>query len=170
MRGRRRYRVPRRPRIPPPTAIAPIAQHRGGNPQLACEPAQRPTAAHQQGHRFSLELIRKMTTSLAHSTPLRSRRSLAKVSTNSGEPHTGHRETRVRLASGLTGPAKATPLIRQPSSAMPAEMVNAASKLPSDTASPPTKEPNEIPKKSALLFQASAALRRLGKSFARPAC
>src|SRR5215469_962012 len=27
-----------------------------------------------------------MTTSLAHSTPLRSRRSLAKVSTNSGEP------------------------------------------------------------------------------------
>jgi hypothetical protein len=28
-----------------------------------------------------------MTPSLAHSTPFRSRRSLAKVSTNSGEPH-----------------------------------------------------------------------------------
>src|ERR1700730_5320087 len=52
-----------------------------------CDLAQRPTAAHQQGYRFLLELIRKMTPSLAHSTPCRSRRSLAKVSTNSGEPH-----------------------------------------------------------------------------------
>src|SRR5262244_1696009 len=86
MRGRRRYRVPRRPRIPPSAAIAPVAQHRGGNAQLACELAQRPTAAHQQSHRFPLELIRKMTPFLAHSTPFRSRRSLAKVSTNSGEP------------------------------------------------------------------------------------
>src|SRR6516164_1214774 len=87
MRGRRRYRVPRRPRIPPSASIAPVAQHRGGNAQLACDPAQRPTAAHQQGYRFPLELIRKMTPSLAHSTPFRSRRSLAKVSTNSREPH-----------------------------------------------------------------------------------
>ena len=63
------------------------AMHRGGNAQLACDLAQRPTAAHQQGYRFLLELIRKMTPSLAHSTPFRSRRSLAKVSTNSGEPH-----------------------------------------------------------------------------------
>src|ERR1700674_3171919 len=86
MRGRRRYRVPRRPRIPPSASIAPVAQHRGGNAQLACDLAQRPTAAHQQGYRFLLELIRKMTPSLAHSTPFRSRRSLAKVSTNSGEP------------------------------------------------------------------------------------
>src|SRR6516162_7896409 len=86
MRGRRRYRAPRRPRIPPSASIAPVAQHRGGNAQLACDPAQRPTAAHQQSYRFLLELIRKMTTSLAHSTPFRSRRSLAKVSTNSGEP------------------------------------------------------------------------------------
>src|SRR5207253_9855036 len=67
--------------------IAPVAQHRGGDTQLACDLAQRPTAAHQQGDRFLLELIRKMTPSLAHSTPFRSRRSLAKVSTNSGEPH-----------------------------------------------------------------------------------
>src|SRR5262249_24746244 len=86
MRGRRRYRAPRRPRIPSSAAIAPVAQHRGGNAQLACGPAQRPTAAHQQSHRFPLELIRKMTPLLAHSTPFRSRRSLAKVSTNSGEP------------------------------------------------------------------------------------
>ena len=48
MRGRRRCRVPRRPRIPPSSSIAPVAQHRGGNAQLACDPAQRPTAAHQQ--------------------------------------------------------------------------------------------------------------------------
>src|ERR1700731_294440 len=89
MRGRRRYRAQRRHRIPPSASIAPVAQHRGGNAQLACDLAQRPTTAHQQGYRFLLELIRKMTPSLAHSTPFRSRRSLAKVSTNSGEPH-GH--------------------------------------------------------------------------------
>ena len=45
-----------------------------GDAQLACDPAQRATAAHQQGYRFPLELIRKMTPSLAHSTPFRSRR------------------------------------------------------------------------------------------------
>jgi hypothetical protein len=84
--ARRRYRAQRRPRIPPSASIAPVAQHRGGNAQLACDLAQRPTAAHQQGYRFLVELIRKMTPSLAHSTPFRSRRSLAKVSTNSGEP------------------------------------------------------------------------------------
>jgi hypothetical protein len=69
-----------------PASIATVAQHRGGGAQLACDPAQRPTAAHQQGYRLPLELIRKMTPSLAHSTPFRSRR-LAKVSTNSREPH-----------------------------------------------------------------------------------
>src|SRR6266446_4219939 len=69
MRGRRRYRAQRRPRIPPAASIAPVAQHRGGNAQLACDLAQRPTAAHQQGYRFLLELIRKMTPSLAHLTP-----------------------------------------------------------------------------------------------------
>src|SRR6476469_6706515 len=66
-------------------AIAPIAQHRGREHQLACDLDQRPTAARQQGNRLRLELIRKMTPFLAHSTPSRSRRSLAKVSTNSGE-------------------------------------------------------------------------------------
>src|SRR5438270_2010993 len=96
MRGRRRYRAQRRPRIPPSASIAPVAQHRGGNAQLACNLAQWPTAAHQQGYRFLLELIRKMTPSLAHSTPFRSRRSLAKVSTNSGEPHEA--DARVKLA------------------------------------------------------------------------
>src|ERR1700737_593661 len=75
-----------RPRIPPSASIAPVAQHRGGNAQLACDLAQRPTTAHQQGYRFLLELIGKMTPSLAHSTPFRARRSLAKVSSNSGEP------------------------------------------------------------------------------------
>jgi hypothetical protein len=55
--------------------------------QLPCDLRQRPTAAHQQRHRFPLEIIRKLTTSLRHSTPFRSLRSLAKVSTNAGEPH-----------------------------------------------------------------------------------
>src|SRR3954447_46184 len=65
--------------------MAPIAQHRGGDAKLACNLHQRPTAARQQGDRLHLELIRKMTPFLAHSTPSRSPRSLAKVSTNSGE-------------------------------------------------------------------------------------
>src|SRR3954453_17631376 len=73
--------------MPSYAAIAPIAQHRGREPQLACDLDQRPTAARQQGDRLRLELIRKMTPFLAHSTPSRSRRSLAKVSTNSGEAH-----------------------------------------------------------------------------------
>src|SRR3954468_3852153 len=70
-------------------AMAPIAQHRGGDAQLACDLDQRPTAARQQGDRLPLELIRKMTPFLTHSTPFRSRRSLEKVSTNSGEAHQG---------------------------------------------------------------------------------
>src|SRR3954468_6508143 len=73
--------------MPSYAAIAPIAQHRGREPQLACDLDQRPTAARQQGDRLHLELIRKMTPFLAHSTPSRSPRSLAKVSTNSGEAH-----------------------------------------------------------------------------------
>src|SRR3954465_8962232 len=73
--------------MPSYAAIAPIAQHRGREPQLACDLDQRPTAARQQGDRLHLELIRKMTPFLAHSTPSRSPWSLAKVSTNSGEAH-----------------------------------------------------------------------------------
>src|SRR3954452_15706513 len=73
--------------MPSYAAIAPIAQHRGREPQLACDLHQWPTAACQQGDRLHLELIRKMTPFLAHSTPSRSRRSLAKVSTNAGEAH-----------------------------------------------------------------------------------
>src|ERR1700730_17335537 len=96
MRGRRRDRVPRRPRIPPSASIAPVAQHRGGNAQLACDLAQRPTTAHQQAYRFLLELVGKMTPYLAHSTPFHTRRSLAKVSTNSGEP-----QKRIPFASCL---------------------------------------------------------------------
>src|SRR4051794_15354028 len=73
--------------MPSYAAIAPIAQHRGREPQLACDLDQRPTAARQQGDRLPLELIRKVTPFLAHSTPSRSCRSLAKVSTNAGEAH-----------------------------------------------------------------------------------
>src|SRR4051812_40737611 len=90
MRDRRRYWAPRRPRIPPSASFAPVAQHRGGDTQLACDLDQRPAAAHQQGDRLSLELIGELTPALAHSTPFRSRWSLAKVSTISGESHDLH--------------------------------------------------------------------------------
>src|SRR3954471_14268801 len=87
--------------MPSYAAIAPIAQHRGRDPQLACDLDQRPTAARQQGDRLHLELIRKMTPFLAHSTPSRSPRSLAKVSTNSGEAHAGGAESSPRLPRAL---------------------------------------------------------------------
>jgi hypothetical protein len=70
--------------IPPSAPITPIAKHRGLNAQFRRNLRQRPTAARQQGHHLPLELIRKLTTSLAQSTPSRSLRSLAKVSTNRG--------------------------------------------------------------------------------------
>src|SRR5215213_8948079 len=73
--------------MPSYAASAPVAQHRGGDAQLAGDLHQWPTAACQQGDRLRLELIRKTTPFLAHSTPSRSLRSLAKVSTNSGEAH-----------------------------------------------------------------------------------
>src|SRR3954462_10865805 len=82
--------------MPSCAALAPIAQHRGGDAQLACDLDQRPTAARQQGNRLPLELIRKMTPFLAHSTPFRSRRSLAKVSTNAGEAHDVLKKPKVR--------------------------------------------------------------------------
>src|SRR5215469_10186183 len=50
-------------------AIAPVAQHRGGDAKLACDLEQRPTAAHQHSDRLLLEFIRKLTPSWAHSTP-----------------------------------------------------------------------------------------------------
>src|SRR4051795_10701387 len=94
--------------MPSYAAIAPIAQHRGREPQLACDLDQRPTAARQQGDRLHLELIRKMTPFLAHLTPSRSPRSLAKVSTNSGEAHFAfnlpeqHRDL-TSVVSGIVG-------------------------------------------------------------------
>jgi hypothetical protein len=47
---------------------------------------------------------------------------------------------------------------------MAAQTINVVSKLPMATASPPIRDPSEIPKKSALLFQASTAPHLLGKS------
>src|ERR1044072_3707622 len=76
-----------RSRTSPLTAVAPIAQHRERDPQLDGDLQQRPAAARQQGNRLSLELIHELTPPLLHSTPFRSARSLAKVSTNSGEAH-----------------------------------------------------------------------------------
>ena len=82
------------PACPPMLRLRQLRSIEGEMPQLACDLDQRPTAARQQGNRLRLELIRKMTPFLAHSTPSRSRRSLAKVSTNSGE---------AQAQSGLVG-------------------------------------------------------------------
>src|SRR6266851_3676054 len=46
--------------------------------QFPCDLRQRPTAARQQGYCLPLELIGKLTTSLAHSTPSRSSSELSK--------------------------------------------------------------------------------------------
>src|SRR3954463_6411748 len=89
--------------MPSCAAMAPIAQHRGGDAQLACDLDQRPTAARQQGDRLPLELNRKMTPFLTHSTPFRSRRSLAKVSTNSGEAHTADSTVLDEMTRHLVG-------------------------------------------------------------------
>jgi hypothetical protein len=75
-----------------------------------------------------------------------------------------------RLGQNDARPGTTIALTIQPISAMPAEIVKFVSKVPCAMASPPTSEPSEMPQKSALLFQASAALRWQGKSFARPAC
>src|SRR3954465_12209048 len=96
--------------MPSYAAIAPIAQHRGREPQLACDLDQRPTAARQQGDRLHLELIRKMTPFLAHSTPSRSRRSLAKVSTNSGEAQKPSRPASWMTIIGKSRPVRAAAL------------------------------------------------------------
>src|SRR5215472_715526 len=115
MRGRRRYRVPRRPRIPPFAAMAPVAQHRGRDAKLLRDLQQRPAAARQQPNRFSLELIGELTPSLAHSTPFRSPRSLAKVSTNSGKPQGevrfNEKTVRARIRRVFAG-ASLTPFLR----------------------------------------------------------
>ena len=85
MRGRRRFRGHRRPRMPPSLRLRQLRSIEGEMPSSPAICAQRPTAARQQGDRLLLELIRKVTPSLTHSTPSRSSRSLPKVSTNSGE-------------------------------------------------------------------------------------
>ncbi len=58
--------------------FAPIAKHRRRDAQFPCDLRQRPTAARQQGYCLPLELIGKLTTSLAHSTPSRSSSELSK--------------------------------------------------------------------------------------------
>src|SRR5260370_7822036 len=79
MRGRRRrVGAQRRPRIPPSIPTAPIAKHRRRDAQFPCDLRQRPTAARQQGYCLPLELIGKLTMSLAHSTPSRSSSELSK--------------------------------------------------------------------------------------------
>ncbi len=82
----------------PSLAIAPVAQHRGRDAQLAGNLDQPPTAARQQGDRLRLELIPKVTPFLTHSTPFRSSRRLPKVSTNPGEAHLRRRPVPVQLS------------------------------------------------------------------------
>lgn len=70
----------RRPRILPFVSITPRGIE-GRDAQPACDLQQRSTAACERSDRLSLELIRELTPSVAQSTPSRSPRSLAKVST-----------------------------------------------------------------------------------------
>jgi len=89
MRRRRWYRVPRRPRLPPSTSIAPVAQHRGGNTQLACDPLNGrpllPSRATASRLNSSVTLCRS---SPALSPGLRSRRST--LGRTSGSAPRGH--------------------------------------------------------------------------------
>jgi hypothetical protein len=49
-----------------------LRQHRGGNAQLACDLAQRPTAAHQQGYRFLLvPVLARKPGALRNGTPFK---------------------------------------------------------------------------------------------------
>src|ERR1700730_14736622 len=97
MQGRRCAPI-RPPRISPSAPITPVAKHRGCDAQLPCDLRPRPTAAPQQGNRLPLELIRKLTTALAHSTPFRSPRSLAK-----GPPIRGGHNLPFRWFVGVGG-------------------------------------------------------------------
>jgi hypothetical protein len=74
-------------RIPPFAPIAPVAQHRGRVPSslAICNNGGPLLASSATASR--LNSISELTPSLARSTPFRSCRSLAKVSTNSGESH-----------------------------------------------------------------------------------
>src|SRR3954453_4987801 len=130
--------------MPSCAAMAPIAQHGGGDAQLACDLDQRPTAARQQGDRLPLELIRKMTPFLAHSTPFRSPRSLAKVSTNSGEAQSAHPSSPVRLRTHPLAAARA----RAPACArLPcrARSCHRAPDAPAPSTSPGTASPSPPP-------------------------
>jgi len=96
----------------PSLAIAPVAQHRGRDAQLAGNLDQPPTAARQQGDRLRLKLIPKVTPFPTHSTPSRSPRSLPKVSTNPGEAQIRYRALLIatgypRDAMGASGEDRA---------------------------------------------------------------
>jgi len=67
-------------------------------------------------------------------------------------------------------PDDAIRFIRQAISMMIAQIVKLASKLTRVTVIPPQSEPREMPKKSALLFQARTVPRSFGNSLTRPAC
>jgi hypothetical protein len=91
--------------------------------------------------------------------------------------HFQHPELQPRYVGGFVRPVCLgllsgiiIPLIMQPPKAMAAQIVKAVSKLPLAIAWPAIREPSEMPKKSALLFQARTVLLRVGKSLASPAC
>ena len=86
-----RIGAPRRSCLPPVTLVPPGAQHRGRNPQLPGDLAQRPPAARQQLYRLPLEFIREVDDTSYPSNTSCSLRSLQEVSTISREGHTsGH--------------------------------------------------------------------------------
>ena len=87
-----------------------------------------------------------------------------------GSVRVPHSECLARPMASGAEPGTSAAFTRQPTSAIPAEIIKLVLKPPSARAPPPTSEPREMPQNSALLFQARAAPRRFGKSWARPAC
>ena len=80
------------------------------------------------------------------------------------------RQRRHAVRRGRAGFGRIAQLITQPANAIDADIVKFISKLPCEMASPPISEPSEIPRNSALLFQASTVARRAGKSLVSPTC
>ena len=83
---------------------------------------------------------------------------------------TDYRGRAVQAVLSFLGSGTTIPFIMQPVRTMPAQILTAVSKFPIEIACPPIKDPSEMPRKSALLFQASTVLRRVGKSFAKLVC
>src|SRR4051812_36240107 len=89
---------------------APVAQHRGRDPQLGRDLHGWSATALQQGNGLSLELGCEFSPCLRHQTPSRSRRSVSEVSVKAREDHgLSKRRTSPISATKVTAVRNATP-------------------------------------------------------------